>query len=151
MYGIWDCANGGRGVLNKRITVEKTVALEGKEPMKPVINLLIQIQELTEARAQQETMMPNARFEQLDSAIKSLMAQAPAPLRLRFQKLQKKGPLAIVPVYNGICSGCGMALPVSLVHTVKAAEAIHGCPNCTRLLYVPSESKPKRITQTKKK
>ena len=103
--------------------------------MQPVINLLVQLQELIVARAQQEAGMPGAQLDQLDASIASLKKEIPADVSLQFSRLLQKGPLAIVPVVNGVCTACGMTLPVSLVYKVHAAEHIYPCPSCARLLF----------------
>ena len=103
--------------------------------MQPVINLLVQLQELIIARAQQEAGMPGAQLDQLDASIASLKKDIPPEIGLQFSRLLQKGPLAIVPVVNGVCTACGMTLPVSLVHQVHAAEKIYHCPACARLLF----------------
>jgi mannitol/fructose-specific phosphotransferase system IIA component (Ntr-type)/predicted RNA-binding Zn-ribbon protein involved in translation (DUF1610 family) len=103
--------------------------------MQPVINLLVQLQELIVARAQQEAGMPGAQLGQLDASIASLKKEIPADVSQQFGRLLQKSPLAIVPVVNGVCTACGMTLPVSLVHQVHAAEKIYHCPACARLLF----------------
>lgn len=103
--------------------------------MQPIINHLVQLQELTIARAQQEVSMPGSQLDQLDAAIASLTKELPADVNLQFSRLLQKNHLAIVPVVNGVCSACGMALPVSLVHKVHAAEQIYHCPSCARMLF----------------
>ena len=103
--------------------------------MQPTINLLVQLQELIIARAQQEAGMPGAQLDQLDASIASLTKEIPADVGQQFSRLLQKNPLAIVPVVNGVCTACGMALPVSLVHQVHAAERIYHCPACARLLF----------------
>ena len=103
--------------------------------MQPVINLLVQLQELIVARAQQEAGMPGAQLDQLDASIASLKKEIPADVSQQFGRLLQKSPLAIVPVVNGVCTACGMTLPVSLVHQVHAAEKIYHCPACARLLF----------------
>ena len=103
--------------------------------MQPTINLLVQLQELIVARAQQEAGMPGAQLDQLDASIASLKKEIPADISLQFARLLQKSPLAIVPVVNGVCTACGMTLPVSLVHQVHAAERIYHCPSCARLLF----------------
>ncbi len=133
------------------ITAVHSTGHSESEFMKPIINHLVQLQELIEARAQQETIMPNAQLSQLDASIKSMMGNLPSDLQQQFVKLQKKVHVAIVPVAAGVCSGCGMALPVSLVHTVKAAESIYNCPNCARLLYALPESSPRRVAKAKRR
>lgn len=103
--------------------------------MQPIINHLVQLQELIIARAQQEAGMPGAQLDQLDASISSLTSELPSALSAQFTRLLQKTPLAIVPVVNGVCTACGMSLPVSLVHKVRAAEQIYTCPSCARLMF----------------
>ncbi|HHX17218.1 MAG TPA: PTS transporter subunit EIIA [Mollicutes bacterium] len=103
--------------------------------MQPIINHLVQLQELIIARAQQEAGMPGAQFAQLDESIHALTQELPRDIHQQFTRLLQKSPLAIVPVVNGVCTACGMTLPVSLVHQVHAAEHIYQCPSCARLLF----------------
>ena len=79
--------------------------------------------------------MPGAQLDQLDASIASLTKEIPADVGQQFSRLLQKNPLAIVPVVNGVCTACGMTLPVSLVHQVHAAERIYHCPACARLLF----------------
>lgn len=79
--------------------------------------------------------MPGAQLDQLDASIASLTKEIPSDIGLQFSRLLHKSPLAIVPVVNGVCTACGMTLPVSLVHQVHAAEHIYHCPSCARLLF----------------
>jgi mannitol/fructose-specific phosphotransferase system IIA component (Ntr-type)/predicted RNA-binding Zn-ribbon protein involved in translation (DUF1610 family) len=103
--------------------------------MQPIINHLVQLQELIIARAQHEAGMPGAQLGQLDESISALTQELPADVHTQFGRLLKKSPLAIVPVVNGVCTACGMTLPVSLVHQVHAAEKIYACPSCARMLF----------------
>jgi len=103
--------------------------------MQPIINHLVQLQELIIARAQHEAGMPGAQLGQLDESIQGLTKELPKDLSQQFARLLQKSPLAIVPVVNGVCTACGMTLPVSLVHKVHAAEQIYHCPSCARLLF----------------
>ena len=115
--------------------------------MKKIINQLIQLQELTEALAQQNATSTNGRLTQLQQAIDSYLAELPEDLRTRFLKLQKKQHSAIVPVANGTCTGCGMTLPVSEVHSVKTMKELHICTHCARMLYTPPIELPRRVAQ----
>lgn len=105
--------------------------------MKKVINHLIQLQDLTVARAEQEASMPGTRVAPLDAAIETLIRELPPDLETQFKRIQRKDMLVVIPIANGICSACGMSLPVSLVNAVRAAEFIHQCPSCGRLLFYP--------------
>jgi mannitol/fructose-specific phosphotransferase system IIA component (Ntr-type) len=118
--------------------------------MHRIINHLIQLQELTVARAQQEASMPGARLAQLDVSIQTLLDELPADVANQFRKIEKKGLLAVVPVANGVCTACGMSLPVSLVHEVHAANALYSCPACARLLYYP-EAPTRNIGKRKRR
>ena len=118
--------------------------------MKKVINQLIQLQDLIEARAQQETLEARSRLEPLEQAIQRMIQELPPPVAAQFQRIQKRGHVAIVPVVNGICSGCGMALPVSQVHAVHAASEMQYCPNCTRFLFHPEATAPRRLSKTRR-
>lgn len=102
--------------------------------MRHVINHLIQLQELTLIR-EQEAFMGGDRLRELDASIAGLTEQLPPDIKTRFMKLQKKETVAVVPIARGVCSTCGLTLPISLVQAVRAEEKVHPCPNCTKILY----------------
>jgi len=97
--------------------------------------MLVQLQELILVRSEQEAVMSNSRLSQLDTAIQSLRQNLPPETYQLFQKIEKKDMLVTVPISNNVCTGCGLILPVSLVHAVRAGEKLHQCPNCARILY----------------
>ena len=102
----------------------------------PVITQLVQLQELLIAKKQQEASSPDgAHTEKLDEAIISLAKALPPDVLAQFQRLLKRDPQAIVPIENGICTGCGVALPIALTHQVHAADDLYHCPECARLLF----------------
>jgi len=113
--------------------------------MQKVMNHLIQLQELVLVR-EQEAFMGGARLQQLDKSIKSFTEQLPDGVQNIFLRLQKKDPVAVVPVSNGGCSICGMRLPISLVQSVRALKHIQHCPNCARILYY-SDSHPRSVAK----
>ncbi len=112
--------------------------------MHPIVNLLVQLQELTLVRSEHEVSSSDKDNPQLDQAIKDLLGQLPPEVRLLFLKSQKKDPLAIVPIANNVCSGCGLTLPVALVYAVRSGERLYQCTNCARILYYP-DVRPRRI------
>jgi mannitol/fructose-specific phosphotransferase system IIA component (Ntr-type)/predicted RNA-binding Zn-ribbon protein involved in translation (DUF1610 family) len=103
--------------------------------MQKTINHLIQLQELTFARAEQEAALGGAHLDQLDASIESMVETLPVDVRSTFSRMIQRSPLAIVPVTNKNCSACNMSLPASLIQEVRAAEKLMTCPNCGRLLY----------------
>ncbi len=114
-----------------------------------VINLMLQLQDFLFAREQQQLSMPGSRLTQLDASIQSMLGDLPEDIRGHFDKMRKKAGLAIVPISKGVCSACGMAIPVSQVHAVHAADALYHCPSCARYLYY-TESAPRRLAGQKR-
>jgi len=102
-------------------------------------NQLIQLQELVVANMQKKASMPKARLEELEKSIAALGSDLPQQVKSHFNRLLTKHPEAIVPVSNGTCAGCGMALTKSLVQSVHKAEQMNRCPNCARFLYYPEQ------------
>ena len=104
-----------------------------------LINQLIQLQELVVANMQKKVSQPNARLDKLSTSIASLSADLPQQVKSHFNRLLQKHPEAIVPVANGLCTGCGMSLTKSLIQTVQKSEVLSRCPNCARFLYYPEQ------------
>lgn len=116
--------------------------------MHKLINHLIQLQDLAFARDQQEASLQSARLAPLDASIRTLVDELPVDVRSHYEKMRKKGQLAIVPISKGACAGCGMVIPVSQVHAVHGGDILYRCPACARFLHYP-ESLPRRITKRK--
>jgi len=114
--------------------------------MHPVINMLVQLQDLLLARAEQEAVTSLSRLASLDEAIQKLRSSLPPETHQLFQKIEKKDLLVIVPISNNVCTGCGLILPISLVHAVKAGEKLQQCPNCARILFYQNFL-PRRVSK----
>jgi mannitol/fructose-specific phosphotransferase system IIA component (Ntr-type) len=103
--------------------------------MKKIINELIQLQELTIARQQQEASQTDPHLKGLDKNIAAMLKALPDDVAEQYAKLQKRDVLAIVPLNEQVCGACGMSLPVSFAQSVHQAEKLHQCPSCARYLY----------------
>ncbi len=112
--------------------------------MKRLINQLVQLQELLETRAQQLTIGAHDRLAELDTAIGALTRDLDPALASTFVKMHQRLHTAIVPVIHSACAGCGMALPISQAHAVRAATEVHRCSNCGRFIYVAETVAGKR-------
>lgn len=110
----------------------------------PLTNTLVQLQELLLVRAEQEAADSDKHLSQLDTSIQSLIDELPPETRSLFQKIYKKDALAIVPISNNVCLGCGLALPVSLVYAVRAGQRLFQCTNCARIVYCP-DARPRHV------
>lgn len=118
--------------------------------MHRLIRHLIQLQDLQFAHDQSEIASANNHLEQLDASIQTMLNELPLEVRSQFTKLHKKGGLGIVPISGGVCSACGMQIPVSQVHAVHAGDILYQCPSCARYLFFP-ESLPRRLSQRRKR
>jgi len=94
--------------------------------------------------------MPGAQLKKLDESIGAMLGELPVEIRSHFSRLQKKGHLAVVPIARGVCSACGMNLPVSLEQAVRKAERLQPCPNCARILYY-QDSLPRNTSSRSRK
>ena len=54
----------------------------------------------------------------------------------RYNKLLKKrSGLAVVPVIDGVCQGCFMAMPPQQFNEIRKGDQMFSCPTCQRILY----------------
>ncbi|MCG3149042.1 MAG: hypothetical protein PCFJNLEI_02499 [Verrucomicrobiae bacterium] len=115
--------------------------------MKSVLNQLIQLQELNFAREEQKVSSSNLPLAELEKAITSIHAALPEDVAARYDRLQKRDPLAVVPLAHGSCSRCGLAVPANVVNLAKTGEVLQNCPHCGRFLFFPEivarQMKPK--------
>ena len=105
--------------------------------MKRILNQLIQLQELNFAREEQKASSSNLPLAQLEKSIAASRAKLPPEVADRYERLQKRDSLAVVPVAHGGCSRCGVAVPANVVNLVKAGEILQNCPHCGRFLFFP--------------
>jgi len=108
-----------------------------KTSMNNILNQLIQLQELTFAKEEQKASNSKMPLAQLEKSIEKIRAQLPPEVADRYDRLQKHYPLAVVPLANGSCSRCGLAVPQQVVNATKAAEQLQYCPHCGRFLFFP--------------
>ena len=58
----------------------------------------------------------------------------------KYERVRKaRHNLAIVRVFNEVCSGCNMKIPPQLYVEVKKNNDLYQCPNCQRYLYYRDE------------
>ncbi len=52
-----------------------------------------------------------------------------------------RGGVGIVPAIAGRCKACNMIVPPQLYNELQRGTALHSCPSCNRILFVPSVPK----------
>ncbi len=82
------------------------------------------------------------KLEELEKAHKNVRAQLPSDLLRRYDSiaLKHKGRV-VVPVHKGICLGCFMSMPTSLLARLDQNKTVRTCANCGRFLYWIHETK----------
>ncbi len=77
-----------------------------------------------------------AELVQLEQKHREIAAGIDKALLERYRKLKvMRKDLGVVPVRNGICSGCRLQLPPQLVAEVKRSDQLLTCSYCHRILY----------------
>jgi len=76
----------------------------------------------------------------------------PEKVRSYYQSLrEKRAGVAIVPVINNTCSGCGMNLTQNQIVDIKKAKKMVLCESCSRILYFPPPNTPAEKNPTESK
>jgi predicted nucleic acid-binding Zn-ribbon protein len=97
----------------------------------PEIRALLQ---LAEVDAQAQELPPEA----CESRRKAIRRHVGGPLVERYQALLDAGRFpAIAAIERASCSGCHLRLPTMVESRARRSPAVHTCPHCRRLLYVP--------------
>ncbi len=77
-----------------------------------------------------------AKKAELDKKRENTGSEVPAPVLARYEFIRRRleHPV-IVPVDNGICTGCHIAIPPQAYIELQRGQQILSCPNCQRLIY----------------
>jgi predicted nucleic acid-binding Zn-ribbon protein len=52
----------------------------------------------------------------------------------------QRAGLGIVPAIAGRCKGCNMMVPAQQFNEIQRGNALHSCPSCHRILFIPEAS-----------
>lgn len=142
------------------VALEKEIS-QGEEEKNKAEDILLELMEKDESLSEElpalekESKQANKNYQQkdhilrtnLDSTIEQLkhleinrkknISQLNSALFQRYEQLQKtrENPV-VVSISNGICDGCNVKVPPSLMARVRRREEIVYCENCTRILYM---------------
>ena len=103
--------------------------------MKQIINELIQLQDLNFTLQEQKALTTDTHLQDLEKSIEALYKDLPADVSKLFHELLNHYSTAVVPMADGICTGCGVAVPTILAYEVKVGKKLIQCPRCTRIIY----------------
>jgi mannitol/fructose-specific phosphotransferase system IIA component (Ntr-type) len=106
--------------------------------VKPVLNHLMQLQELCFALSERQASTKSKRhLTELESAIAKMRRRLSPEVLPIFDRLRQRGPLIVAPIVDGACAACRQSLPTSLDFDVRTDAELHQCPRCGRILYEP--------------
>lgn len=111
------------------------------------LELLLEIQDLKgqreglaeEALREVESSVFEMRVEDaigaLDEKIEELEGRLDPRVSSRYGRLARRGMRVVVPVLNGICYGCFVAVPTAVASETDRHLQLDVCENCGRFLY----------------
>lgn len=96
-----------------------------------------------EAKIEEESQQKKVALKNLEAEEKNITPGMDEDVLFKFERIIKnKEGLGIVPIINGVCSGCHIILPMQFVNEVRLQEDIRFCPYCSRILYFQSGMDP---------
>jgi len=71
-----------------------------------------------------------------ETARKEIAGQLSPSLLARYENLRRNFPDPVVPIKNGICTGCNLRVSGHTVERARNTAEIVTCENCSRILYI---------------
>ncbi len=112
---------------DQRLRLEREEAMIGSQE-----------EELEEERAKidSETSEREARLGELEEREQNTIPGLDEELLFKFERIiRSKEGEGIVPIRNGVCTGCQMILPNQFVNDVRSADEILFCPYCSKVVF----------------
>ena len=101
-----------------------------------------------EAGLQTRIAAAEATLEGLMSRRKQVARDVPPPVFSRYEFIRERLEYpVIVPVSDGICSGCNIAIPPQNFIELRRAAQILSCPNCQRLMFWSEYFQPEKTVE----
>jgi len=89
-------------------------------------------------KAEERIAALNTAREQILAGRSELAAIVPADVLRRYEMIRsKRQGIGVVPVKEGMCSGCFVMLAPQQVIAIQRSEEFAQCPRCQRFLYSP--------------
>jgi len=117
--------------------------------MHPQLEILLQIQDLKsqrrhltelddegEVEVQEFHVVADDAINVLDQRITEMLGQLETAIRNRYERIAAGRARPVVPVINGLCYGCFVAIPTAVTGDVHRNDEIRHCDHCGRFLYV---------------
>lgn len=93
-------------------------------------------QDATNREALEKMGFPVTGLDQLKEAHEKLEARIPRTLVSRYHRLSERLGRAVVPVVDGVCTGCFTNIPSIFTSAVNQDKVVY-CETCGRILFWP--------------
>ncbi|MFQ5688949.1 MAG: C4-type zinc ribbon domain-containing protein [Gemmatimonadota bacterium] len=115
--------------------------------MHPQLELLLEIQDLRSQRAalqeapvrEVESGVFDVQIDEalslLEHKLEELADRLDSGVRSRYRQFVSRDIRAVVPVLQGICYGCFVAVPTAVASEATRNQKLAVCENCGRFLY----------------
>ena len=121
----------------EQLVEEMKVKLEKEEMM---IKKQEEEVEAEQGHIQQEVDSKQKELKKLETREKKITPGLDEDILFKFARIIKnKSGLGIVPIVDGVCSGCHMMLPGQFVNDIRSGQEIMFCPNCSRIIFFQDE------------
>ncbi len=114
---------------------------------KDLANLTEQFDKVKSERDAQAAVV-TGQTNQLEAQIKELMVErsqfvskVERPLLSQYERIRGgRAGVGISPAIGGRCKACNIMLPPQLFNEIQKGLAMHSCPSCLRILFVPAST-----------
>ncbi len=119
-------------MLMDRIVEERENLARAEEQLKTrLAELAIEEEKLTSHIAETEQALAAAQ-----AARQELAKKISPSLLARYENLRRSFPNPVVPIKNGICTGCKLRVSGHTIERARNTDEIVTCENCSRILYI---------------
>ena len=115
---------------------------------KDITDIQAQAAKFQEERGAQASVLTgqSGKLEEEIGGLKSertkLTTKVERTLMAQYDRVRpQRGGLGIVPAVSGRCAGCNMMVPPQQFNEIQRGNALHSCPSCHRVLFIPEGSK----------
>lgn len=85
---------------------------------------------------QERLCQATSRLKEFEHARSNTGSEVPQPVFMRYEFIRfRLDHPVIVPVREGVCSGCHISIPPQAFIELQRGQQILSCPNCQRLIY----------------
>lgn len=110
---------------------------QGYKTVKPILNQLIQLQDLCYALNEREAATPKTRLVDLEASVERMISTLPPEIEIIVRDLLRRSSIFVCPLINHACSGCSQSLPTSLDFSARHSGDPVQCTSCGRYLFLP--------------